>query len=76
MSVADDKETLGQEFRRIRKYLGLTQDQAAEICGVSKQSITLWENGHRQFNHKDTSALIRQALNKLKRRQKWRMREQ
>lgn len=76
MSVADDKETLGQEFRRIRKYLGLTQDQAAEICGVSKQSITIWERDKRQFNHKDTSALIRQALVKLKRRRKWIKRKQ
>jgi len=74
MSVTD-KETLGQEFRRIRKFLGMTQDEAAEYCEVSKVTISHWENGHRQFNSREQSALIRQALNRLKRKQKWRDRK-
>jgi transcriptional regulator with XRE-family HTH domain len=75
MSVAE-KETLGQEFRRVRKFLGMTQREAADYCGVSPESVSLWENGHRQFNSLEQQKLIRQSLNRLKRRQKWRTRRQ
>jgi transcriptional regulator with XRE-family HTH domain len=75
MSVARG-ETLGQEFRRVRKFLGMTQVEAADYCGVSLMSVNVWENDHRQFNSKDQSKLIRQSLNRLKRKQKWRLRKQ
>lgn len=71
-----EKETLGQEFRRVRKFLGMTQRETADYCGVSLQSITLWENEHRQFNSWEQQKLIRRSLNKLKRKQKWRTRKQ
>jgi len=73
--IPPEPETLGQEFKRIRKYLGLSQVAAAEICGVSEQTVSHWETGKRQFNHPDQTVLIRQALAKLKRRRDWRERK-
>lgn len=65
-------ETLGQELRRIRTALGMSQRETAEYCGVSVQSISLWERDKREFNSWEQQKLIRQCLNKLKRRRKWR----
>ena len=36
--------TLGQKLKEIRKRLGLSQEQLAEIINVSRQAITKWEN--------------------------------
>ena len=36
--------TLGQKLKDIRKRLGLSQEQLAEIMNVSRQAITKWEN--------------------------------
>lgn len=36
--------TLGQKLKEIRKKLGLSQEQLAEIMNVSRQAITKWEN--------------------------------
>lgn len=73
MSVTE-KETLGQEFRRIRTFLGMSQREAADYCGVSLMSISMWERDKREFNSLEQQKLIRRSLNKLKRRQKWRTR--
>lgn len=37
--------TTGQFIRNRRKELGLTVQQLADRCGVSKMTITRWENG-------------------------------
>ena len=36
--------TLGQKLKEIRKKIGLSQEQLAEIMNVSRQAITKWEN--------------------------------
>lgn len=36
--------TLGQKIKEIRKRLGLSQEQLADILNVSRQAITKWEN--------------------------------
>lgn len=36
--------TLGQKLKEMRKRLGLSQEQLAEIMNVSRQAITKWEN--------------------------------
>ena len=38
-------ETLGERLRTLRKKAGLTQEQLAEIAGVSNVTISQWENG-------------------------------
>ena len=35
--------TLGQKLKEIRKKIGLSQEQLAEIINVSRQAITKWE---------------------------------
>jgi transcriptional regulator with XRE-family HTH domain len=67
-----ENETLGQEFRRLRLALDLTQMEAAFLCGVTVTTISHWENEKRQFNSLDQSATIRKALLKLKRRIRFR----
>ena len=36
--------TLGQKLKEIRKRVGLSQEQLAEVMNVSRQAITKWEN--------------------------------
>ena len=42
------EETLGKRIMRHRKSLGLTQDQLAEKLFVTRQTVSLWENGKTQ----------------------------
>lgn len=35
---------IGSKLKNARNDKGLTQEQAAEICGVSRQTISNWEN--------------------------------
>lgn len=37
--------TIGQNIRRMRTERGLTQDDVAEYCGVSRPNVSMWENG-------------------------------
>lgn len=36
--------TFGQKLKEIRRRLGLSQENLAEIVHVSRQAITKWEN--------------------------------
>ena len=36
---------VGREVRRAREALGLTQEEAAERCGVSVGALRRWESG-------------------------------
>ena len=38
------KETLGQRLSRLRKNLGLKQDDIAEKVNISSQAVSKWEN--------------------------------
>ena len=37
-------KTIGQNIARLRKQKGITQEQLAEICNVSPQAVSKWEN--------------------------------
>ncbi|CAL2094596.1 helix-turn-helix domain-containing protein [Tenacibaculum sp. 190524A02b] len=51
------------EIRRIRNELGKTQAEFAEILGVSKNSVQLWETNKRNPS-KSTAILIRDTYKK------------
>lgn len=36
---------IGEKIRTLRMQNGLSQEQLAEICGVSRQAISKWERG-------------------------------
>lgn len=35
----------GEKIRTLRMHQGLSQEQLAEVCGVSRQAISKWERG-------------------------------
>lgn len=37
--------SLGQNIAKLRKNMGMTQEQLAEKCDVSRQAVTKWESG-------------------------------
>lgn len=36
--------SLGQNIAKLRKNMGMTQEQLAEKCDVSRQAVTKWES--------------------------------
>lgn len=36
---------IGEKIRALRMRQGLSQEQLAEVCGVSRQAISKWERG-------------------------------
>lgn len=51
-------ETFGQRFQRLRKNLGLTQDEVSNKVNVTPQAISKWEN---DISIPDVSLLIELA---------------
>ena len=39
------KLTIGKNLKRLRREKNITQDQLADILGVSYQSVSRWETG-------------------------------
>ncbi|MGN0695490.1 MAG: helix-turn-helix domain-containing protein [Oscillospiraceae bacterium] len=50
--------TLGEKLSRLRKENNFTQEQLADILGVSRQAISKWESG---VSYPETEKLIRMA---------------
>ena len=40
-----DQQKIGQFLRECRKEKGITQEQLAEMLGVTNRSVSRWENG-------------------------------
>lgn len=40
--------SIGSRIREHREALGMSQDELAQACHVSRQTISSWENGVRQ----------------------------
>ncbi len=47
--------TLGEKISKLRKEYNYTQEQLADICGVSRQSISKWES---DVTYPETEKLI------------------
>lgn len=65
------KESIGKKIKELREIMGMTQDQVAKRLGVSKEYISMLENGHRIPNleilynlaelfHQDVSYILSQ----------------
>ena len=53
-----DRQKIGQFLRECRKEKGITQEQLAEMLGVTNRSVSRWENGS---NLPDLDILIEMA---------------
>lgn len=40
-----DVETMGDRVKSLRQARGLTQEQLAKACGVTKSAVSQWESG-------------------------------
>lgn len=54
-----DQQKIGQFLRECRKEKGITQEQLAEMLGVTNRSVSRWENGS---NLPDLDILIEMVL--------------
>lgn len=54
--------TLGDNIRRFREALDLTQDQLAAAVGTTQPTVNNWERGRRQDVHLPTLVALAKAL--------------
>lgn len=52
-----DIQAFGSRVARLRKYMGWTQDELAELVGVSRQQVQNWEYGRKGTTTKRLLAL-------------------
>lgn len=50
---------LGNRIKKARKQEGLTQEQLAEVIGVSRSAISRWESGDMEPTIKNLAELAR-----------------
>ena len=58
----EEKECLGQYIAKRRKYMGLTQEELAEMVGVSKSAIAKWET-NRGIPDRDNLKMLAVVIN-------------
>jgi transcriptional regulator with XRE-family HTH domain len=60
--AADSSLTFGDQLQRYRRAAGLSQAALAERAGLSQEAIGALERGTRRAPHRETVALLAQAL--------------
>lgn len=55
----DDGETVGDRLRNARKYIGLSQQQAADAVGIPRSAVTKLENGQRRVSADELASFAR-----------------
>ncbi|MGI8855287.1 MAG: ATP-binding protein [Thermomicrobiales bacterium] len=60
--VSTEPTTVGELLRRYRARVGLTQEELAEQAGLSARGISDLERGERTRPHRDTVAMLADAL--------------
>lgn len=45
------------EFRQLRLLAGMTQEQAARVCGVAHRTILRWEHGESKIGALESQAI-------------------
>lgn len=48
--MTDERKALGNRLRDAREYLGLSQDEAAKVVGLTRSAISLIESGQRKVD--------------------------
>src|SRR5438105_6521841 len=61
LAARDGRDRLGDRLRSLRVDLRLTQQELADLAGVSKQAIHTYERG-RKYPHRSTLGLLAAAL--------------
>ena len=59
--------TLGEKLSKLRKEYNYTQEQLADILGVSRQSISKWES---DIAYPETDKLIRRLEREIEKQEK------
>ena len=57
-------ESIGNRIQRARKEAGITQQQLADACGISRSAVALWETGDTQAIKSEHIFKAARALNK------------
>lgn len=52
------RQRIGRSLRSARRQAGLTQAETAELAGVSRESVSLLENGHRSMRIETLNAVL------------------
>lgn len=58
----NERQRMGERIRVMRLSRGLTQDELAEQCGVTRSAISFWEHGQRDISW-DTVNSLADAFN-------------
>lgn len=69
LAVADAGLTTPDAVRFLRKALGMTGQELADLLGVRKETVSRWENGKREID-RATFALLRQLVGERRAREK------
>jgi len=69
LAVADAGLTTPDAVRYLRKALGMTGQELADLLGVRKETVSRWENGKREID-RATFALLRQLIGERRAKEK------
>lgn len=53
----NDRQRMGERIKVMRLSRGMTQDELAEQCGVTRSAVSFWEHGQRDISWEMMNAL-------------------